>query len=311
MPKANDYLFSNGGSFEFLPVEIATAGVVLRAVLRVGVRTGFSVGVDFGSATKFLNATSDNPRLGAGIEAKAYANVAEFVTNVTANDVNELLSGDECELYLEQGYQFAIGAAAGASVELLDQVWGPVPQTEIPIFYTTLSTGCATSKAVATPTPTTPLDPIRKRAETGSDGSVTATTVTELTFSAFGCASQGMTNCPASLKTLETNKVTSTLTSIVPKGSSVVWPATVGVNAAVTPVPFGSSVMSMTASTGKPKSYTPPPPPSSTSKDGKESGGAVADIVDEKTGGVSNKVIIGVSVGLGVPVIAAVIAGIL
>lgn len=282
---------------------VATAGVVFRAVLRVGVRTGFSVGVDLKST---LIPNADKLRFGAGIEASAYANVAEFITNITIGDGEASVEGDECALRLEQGYQFAIGAAAGATMQLLDQVWGPVPETEIPIFYTALATGCAASKAPDT-TPSVTA-PIRER-DDGSEDMVTTTTTTELTFSALACVSQGLTNCPASLQTMSTNIVESILTSVVPDGADVVWPESVGKGGVVSPVAFGTNVMSMTASSGKPKSYTPPPPtPTPTAADG-EGGGD--EIVNGKTGGVSNKVIIGVTVGIGVPVIAAAVAALL
>lgn len=290
-------------------MQVATAGVVLRAILRVGVRTGFSVGVEFDAPVKAAN-YSGVLNIGTGIEASAYVNVAEFITNITATDVEALVEGDECGLHLEQGYQFAIGAAAGASVQLLDHTWGPVPETEIPIFYTALSAGCAASKPVEASVSATP--PVRPRAEEGDNGSVTETTVTKVTFSAFGCASPGLINCPASLRSLSTNVVTSTLTTVVPSGADVVWPASIGQNTQVSPETFGSNAMSMTASSGKPVSYVPPPPTAtSTSLGAEASDGSVSEVVNDKTGGVSNKVIIGVSVGLGVPVIAAVIAGLL
>ena len=302
-------VFSNGGNFEFLPVQVATAGVVLRAILRVGVRTGFSIEADFDAAVKAAN-RADWLSLGTGIEASAYANVAEFITNITATDVEALVEDGECNLRLEQGYQFAIGAAAGATVQLLNHTWGPAPETEIPIFYTALSTGCAASKPAEASASVTP--PVRPRAEEGDSESVTETTVTKVTFSAFGCASPGLVNCPASLKSLSTNVVTSTLTTVVPTGADVIWPASIGQNTLVDPEMFGTNAMSMTGSSGKPSSYVPPPPTAtSTSLDAEASDGSVSEVVNGETGGVNNKVIIGVSVGLGVPVIAAVVAGLL
>jgi hypothetical protein len=60
-------------------------------------------------------------------------------------------------------------------------------------------------------------------------------------------------------------------------------------------------------------SYVPPPPPPTTSPGGGDGDGGffddVGDVFNGETGGVSNKLIIGLSVGLGVPFLAALIGG--
>lgn len=232
-------------------------------------------------------------KLKAGIEASVYANIAEFTTNVTAAELSK--KPHKCDLSVEQGYQFAIGAAAGASIELFDHIWGPVPKTEIPIFYTNLKEACAATKtASATPTPT-----LQER-----DDLSTTTTKTELTYSALACAS-GLVNCPASLMTLSTNIVTTTLTTSVPSGDDVVWTAQQTAATRATPVPFGVHAVTLAPSSGKPSSFVPSATAAPTPTIN------VDHIVNGSTGGVNNKLIIGLSVGLGVPVLVAIIAAIM
>ncbi|KND92546.1 hypothetical protein TOPH_02798 [Tolypocladium ophioglossoides CBS 100239] len=289
----------NGGKFEFLPVTVQTAHSVLKAVLRMQLRTGFS----FKTFATGLHMTIgdldlDNLSASAGIEARVYANVAEFTTNITASN-NDGQKRDGCNVHVAQGYRLAIGAAAGASVGLLGHTWGPTPSTEIPIYYTSLSRACATSGKVAT----TSAASIAARAPAA--GNQVRTTTTKVTYTAVGCASSGLINCPASLQTVTKTVATRTLTTTVPSGSAVVWSTS---SASVfSTVGFKKDAISMTASSGKPSSYVPPPP--SSSNDSGPGASATAGVLDGETGGVSNKVIIGVSVGVGVPVLLALIGG--
>lgn len=283
---------------------MTTAGAILHAVLRIGIKSGFSLSAGFGPEVEVFNKTG-RFQLGAGIEASAYANAAEFITNVTAANRNDLSArgedGAACDLILQQGYQMAIGAAAGASVQLLDNVWGPVPKTEIPIFYTQLSTGCATTKATSTVAPTAS---IVARADSG-DISI-STTTTEVEYVALQCLSAGMTNCPASLKSRVTNIVSTTLTATITSGQSPVWATNTAQSTVTSPVPFGAKAMTMTASSGKPTSFVPPIETSGSNEDGSK-----GSVIEGSTGGASNKLIIGLSVGLGVPLIVAIVAAIL
>lgn len=286
-------IVSHGGKFEFLPVTIETTSAILKAVLRVSVRTGFTAGLDYSRPVELLNRTMSDLQLKAGIEASVYANIAEFTTNVTAADLSK--KPHKCDLSVEQGYQFAIGAAAGASIQLFDHIWGPVPKTEIPIFYTNLKEACAATKtasATQTPTPT-----LQER-----DDLSTTTTKTELTYSALACAS-GLVNCPASLMTLSKNIVTSTLTTSVPSGDDVVWSAQRTAATRATPVPFGVNAVTLAPSSGKPSSFVPSTTAAPTVN--------VDHIINGSTGGVNNKLIIGLSVGLGVPALVAIIAAIM
>lgn len=285
----NDHTFSNGGNFEFLPVTIESAGASIKAVLRVGLHAGFAMS----SAGLFSLSAS------GGVEVGVWAHVAEFTTNVTASAAGD---DDGCELRVVESYQLALGAKAGASVALGTRTWGPTPETEIPIFYTTIDDACAISKA----TPTTAAA-ISARAD---DGDLTTTTIsTELVYKGVSCLAEGLINCPASLQTTNTVTSTKTLITAVPSGVDAVFPSSI-TNAVLKTVPFGDSVKSLIKSSGSPVSYVPPPPTSTGSNGGSGGSGDVDSIINGKTGGVSNKLIIGLSVGLGVPFVAALIAGI-
>lgn len=232
--------------------------------------------------------------IGAGVEARAYVNVAEFVTNVTAQNTPHN-KREDCALQVVQDYKLAIGAAAGATAKIFGIVYGPTPATEVPIYYTTLATACITrGKSATTKAPVQPRA-IRR-------GDSTTTTVTTVTYNATACLSPGLINCPASLQTISRNVVTKTLSTVVPSGFKVIWSS-----AAVTAFAaseFGKGALSMTGSSGVPKSYVPPPLTTST---GSAGGPPAGDVSNEKTGGVSNKLIIGVSVGVGVPVLCVII----
>ncbi|PNP38613.1 hypothetical protein TGAMA5MH_09484 [Trichoderma gamsii] len=292
----------DGGKFAFLPVSIQSGNVVLEAVLRLEARLGISLH-DFPSPNKDLD-------IGAGVEARIYANIAEFVTNITLGEVDSLKKRDDdsdnCRLSIAQAYTFGIGAGAGASLVVLSNTWGPTPETQIPIFYTTLAQACVVTSTTGTSTVSaTTTNAIAKR-------SVTSTVTTE-TQIATVCASPGLINCPASLQSLTKNLITRTLTSSVASGAPVVW--STGPTSTFQKVDFPTDAVTMTSSSGKPKSYTPPPPPPTTTASSSSS--SLPNGSDASSGAksgkhrVSNAVIIGVSVGLGVPVLLAVIAAII
>lgn len=81
-------------------------------------------------------------------------------------------------------------------------------------------------------------------------------------------------------------------------------------DAVVRTVAFGAGAKEVGATSGSPVSYVPTT--SSTSEptsSGSASTGTDSSILEGVTGGVSNKIIIGVSVGVGVPVLIMIIAG--
>jgi hypothetical protein len=111
-------------------------------------------------------------------------------------------------------------------------------------------------------------------------------------------------NCPASLQTLSSNVVTKTLTTTVPVGSKVDWSApSVTAFAAET---FGKGTLPLNSVNGKPVSYVPTTSTSTTPTTGPSSS-PTSGVLEGETAGVSNKLIIGVAVGVGVPVFLAIL----
>ncbi|KAI1136500.1 hypothetical protein F5Y05DRAFT_391476 [Hypoxylon sp. FL0543] len=277
----------NGANFEFLPVTIEGAGGLLKAVLRIGVKAGFEL------STPTVLSTI---KASTGVGVNVWANLAEFTTNITAAPQGD---NEDCSLKVEQLYQFGLGAAAGATLAIGSETWGPNPNTNIPIFYTTIADICATQGRTQTTTAATATVTAR------ADEDLTTTTLTKkVTFTGTGCLTTGLVDCPVSSQT--TTKVTSTLTHItaVPSGSDATFPESTGTGVA-TPVPFGANMKTIDATTGSPVSYTPPPPTSTSGNSGPSSEHPLGEV-----GGVDKRVIIGVSVGVGVPVIAGIIIGI-
>jgi hypothetical protein len=254
-------------------------------------RSGFSLPI--------IDSPVEQASVGAGIEARVYANVAEFGTNISSQ-IAVLDAPQGCLLHVVQDYKLAVGAAAGATVELLGNTFGPTPATEIPIYYTTLAAACITKSKLGKVTTTNAVSQVARRDDVSYS---TATTVTQVTYQVNACISQGLINCPASLQTLSSNVVTKTLTTTVPSGSKVNWRApSVTAFAAES---FGGGVLPLNSVSGQPVSYVPTTTLTSplTDPGSPPTGG----VLGGDTGGVSNKVIIGVSVGLGVPVLLAIL----
>jgi hypothetical protein len=250
---------------------------------------GFDIEVGDFSLDDFTTAT-------AGIEARVYANVAELVTNVTANTDE----ASDCALEVVQEYTFAVGVAAGATAGIGGHIWGPVGATEVPLFSTTLANVCAIGAAAATPSAT-----LTGRAAE-DDNSLTTTTLTrEQTFSAMQCASTGLVECPASLLTVHENIRTETLVTAVPSGSKASFPEPAN-DQVISTIAFGINAKDMVSETPTP---TPTSQPSGDDNENDDSTtDRIKDVVDGNTNGVNNKLIIGLSVGLGVPAILAAIA---
>lgn len=245
--------------------------------------------------------------VGAGMEMGVFAHLAEFVTNVTAGA--ELEEEENCRLKLVEEYTLGLGAAAGATVEVLGNTWGPEPSFTIPIFYTTLLDACAGS-VTPSAAPTTTAAQIEGRQDPDLE-TVTLTTVDRLT--ALGCASAGLALCPVHLQTTSILTTTRTLVTSVPPGVEATFPPSVALSVAST-IPFGDAVRAVGATSGVPTSYVPPPPPetsrpvsgSGDDDDSDDEGSSLDDVLNGETGGVDNKLIIGLSVGLGVPFLIAV-----
>ena len=291
---------SNGGNFEFLPVTIKSAGVILTAVLRIGVKAGIELTTPKAiSNMSILKAA--NVSVSTGIVAGVWVDIAQFKTNITAAPAT---NGNTCELRVIEEYVLALGAGVGATLTIGDHEWGPELDINIPIFYTTLADVCAVSKPAKATSMTSAIK--------GRQNLSTKTTVTEVTYTAVQCLSTGLVNCPASLQTTLTNKVETTLTAtLTSSGAKAVF--TTEATAVIT-VAFGGSAHKVSATSGTPVSFVPPKP-TSTSKVGSGNGddsisSDLKGVLNSQTGGVSNKIIIGVSVGVGGPVLVAIIAGI-
>lgn len=235
------------------------------------------------------------PLPSAGLDVAVYANVAEFKTNVTYNSANT-----SCQLAIEESYQFALGAQAGATVGFGDIFWGPTPETSTPVFYTTLGLACALTKneTFTSSTTSSTQTSIAKR-----QNLQTTTAVETVVYTAVACKSQGLVPCPASLQT--TTKVTTTtaLVTVLPSGSSLSPPAVT--QTAISMIPFGKAVNSIIATSGKPVSYIPPPlppPPNTTTSSASNATHTAGANIHKVTDAMrTKKLIIGLSVGLGVP----------
>ncbi|KAI2470741.1 hypothetical protein F4781DRAFT_389679 [Annulohypoxylon bovei var. microspora] len=281
----------NGANFEFLPVTIEGAGGVLSAVLRLGVKAGFELETPGVTIPSFSFST----KASAGVGVSVWADIAEFTTNITATPEGD---DTDCALRVEQTYQFGLGAAAGATLAIGGETWGPSPNTNIPIFYTTIADLCAVQGKTQTTSASTAAVTAR------ADESLTPTTLKKtVTFTGTACLTTGLVNCPASSQT--TTKVTSTLTYItsVASGVTATFPESTGTGVASL-VPFGTNKKSIDATTGSPVSYTPPPPTSSGDST------VSAEHPLGEVGGVDKRLIIGVSVGVGVPVLIGIAIGI-
>ncbi|KAK5991692.1 hypothetical protein PT974_07725 [Cladobotryum mycophilum] len=271
--KEASHLDYHGGKFEFLPVTIQSGDTILKAVLRLQVRAGFAINIDKSLVFDIDGLGLNLIKFGSGIEARVYANVAEFVTNVTKASNDTAKRDQKCARHVLQDYKMAIGAAAGATIQFLNNTWGPIAKTEIPIYYTNLLAACIMTADPAATTTTSivqTLTPAKRQ-----DHMSTVTTTTEITYTATVCKSSTLINCPASLQAVTENVVTKTLSTSVHSGATPLWSPTI--TSGFKTVDFRDGAMSMTAS-----------------KDKK---------------GVNKPLIIGLSVGLGVPVLALVIAG--
>ncbi len=283
--------YSNGGSFEFLPVTIQSAGIVLTSLLRIGAK----VGVELATPTYKIEGIPLD--FSSGLVAGVWADIAQLKTNVTDAPTDSV-----CELHVVEEYSMLLGANAGATLALGGQTWGPTPNTQVPIWYTTLLDVCAvkgtaTAAASVTATAVTIL---------ARDDLTTTTTSTEVTYTATVCLSTGMLNCPASLQSTSKNTVTKTLVTAVPSGSVATFAATT--QSTVSPISFGTNIQQISSTSGSPVSYVPTSSTSSSSGVSTPTSG-IAGVIQGETGGVNNKVIIGVSVGIGLPVLLAIIAG--
>jgi hypothetical protein len=268
----------------------------MTAVLRLTA----TVGIELDLPEKLPSLTlfgKSAPPVGGGIVAQVFADIAELVTNVsTAGD------GGACDFAMLAEYSFNIGAGAGATLMLDTHTWGPDVTTSTPIFYTTLVSMCATKStstatAIAATVASTTSHFFAKNAL-----AMTTLTTTQV-YRGVACESPGLINCPGSLQT--TLKSTSTVTLVVPvpAGSTAVLPFTQ--NAVPTTIAFGADAQNLPVMSGSPTSYVPPTSTTSYIPGSPSTESTAQNFVHGLTGGVSKKIILGVSLGFGLPVIAA------
>lgn len=251
----------------------------ISAALRVGVACGISLD---------LPLKYDSFPVDAGIEAAVFANVAEFDVNVRRGSKKK-----ECTVEVDHQYAFAVGAAAGASVDvdfpLISFSMGAAMKTSTPIYTTTPSLVCAKSLSTSAPAATT-TQSILPRA-----GLTQTVVTTEVTQTATYCQTPGIGNCQRSMQVITQNTVTHSLATSVSSG----WTGGYSDIAAI-PKSFGEKPYLIPALSGSPTSYvagthesTDPVLPSDVAK------------------GASKKLIVGVSVGVGVPVLLALVGGLM
>lgn len=259
----------------------------MTATLRLSAKAGILlISPELPSITVFNHSV---PSVGGGIVAQVYADVAELVANVSTAP-----QGDVCDFRMLAGYTFNVAAGAGATLTMDTYTWGPAIFTSTPIYYTTLADICVTkasSTTTSTAASTATSGFLAKRA-----GLTTTTLTTTQIYTGVNCESSGLINCPASLQMTLKSTSTLTLVTSVPSGSTAVFPAST-LNSVPSPVAFGPSAHNLAVISGSPTSYVPGSAPTASS---------IHNTLDGSTGGVSNKVIIGVSVGIGVPVVAGV-----
>ncbi|KAI1848068.1 hypothetical protein JX265_002072 [Neoarthrinium moseri] len=267
----------NGGTFEFLPVTIKGASGVLKAVLQLGVTAGFNLD----PPSSLPNAIFD---VSAGVMVGVFATIAEFTTNITAAP-----AGDDsgCALRVEETYQLAVGAAAGATVAIGDHTWGPTPNTTIPVFYTTIAAACASTKTV-TATTTASL-----AARADGNSLTVKTLTTPVTFTGVQCLSTGLVICPASLQITAITSSIKSLITTVPSGIDPTFPDSV-LSSVPSTIAFGTAANGLISSTGAPTSFVPSP--------SADPSGPLGFI-----NGVDKRIIIGVSAGVGGALLLAII----
>ncbi|KAL3473666.1 hypothetical protein BJX99DRAFT_192525 [Aspergillus californicus] len=272
-----------GGRMEFLPITIEGHGS-LRALLQLEASVGFEIAPPNSLGVLEVLGFS------AGIGTEVFAYVADFLFQVDASTDEDA----ECAVEAVAEYTMAVGAAAGATVAVAEYEWGPAPSTTVPVFYTTLASICAgtkTSSSAITPSAT-----LEQR-----DSDLKTTTVsTTATYTAVNCASQGLVNCPIRLQRTTSIERAMTTVLTVESGIEATFPASTFASLTGA-IPFGDNVRSLGPTSGTPVSYVPPPmTPSPTGGDD------ASESADDMNTSNYNKLIIGLSVGLGVPAVIVV-----
>ncbi|KAF2825407.1 hypothetical protein CC86DRAFT_395030 [Ophiobolus disseminans] len=268
----------NGGQFEFLPVRVESAGMVIAAVLRIGIHCGVEV-------------------VKAGIEVAVVAHLAILANNQANQSVSKSL---DCSLEVIQEYNLALGAIAGASVEVnadTSQTYGPVIEKPTAIFTTTLAKICVISEPNRKETSIT-------NAALKRQDMTTTTLSTVITTSGVSCMITGAASCPASQQNSTKASYTKYWTTALPSSVTPTFPEST-LNNIPSRRHCGTGAKTIRAMSGSPSAYTAPPTPTGNteSQDG--------NAPEEAKSGVNKSVAIGAGVGLGLPLLAAIVGAIL
>lgn len=258
---------------------IESAGVALKAVLRITIRAGFEISTPEISILGVNVAEVLDLNASAGVEVSVWTHIAELTTNVTIVPAGDEIDG--CQLRVEEGYQLGIGAAAGAMVAIADHTWGAAPSTTTPIYFTAF-TQCAIQSTPASASSTIT-----------SSASIAARQVGETTESLT------RVDCPVSLQRTTKTVTEITLVTSVPSGVEATFPATMQTTG-VQPISFGTGVKKLFETSGPPTAYTPTPTAESR-----------LGFLEGDIGGVDKRIIFGVSLGGGILVLLAIIGSII
>lgn len=151
--------------------------------------------------------------------------------------------------------QLAVGAAAGATIQVGNHIWGPNPKTETPIFSTTIAEVCATLKDTVSDQSPKVTDravpnPIHARQDLTEE-----VLTTQATYVGKSCISQGLVNCPANLQVTSQATVEKVTTVMIGPGESATWPASV-FDFVESTITFGENAKSIRSTSGGITSYT-------------------------------------------------------
>ncbi|KAK4221720.1 hypothetical protein QBC38DRAFT_117916 [Podospora fimiseda] len=281
---------SKGAKFEFLPLNVRSNAAALRGMLRVSLNTALELNTvklpGSSIAEKFdkLIGTSgaDFFTVRTGVEAGVVLEVAEFATNVTSWPGGRE-DGKECNKRIAEEYTFGLGATAVPTIAL-----GPAtafddkPLSIIPVFTTTMTPRCV--NIVFEPAPT--RSPNQKRQ---GNKETLAEISTEIIQTYDMCDVSN--NCVGNGRHLFTTTQTFSTTITTTRGVIPTFPIALknSLDKRSSPSTFGKSSFDIKPTSGPPKVY-----------------------VESDKGSGGNKVVIGVMVGLVMPLlIGLIIAGVL